>query len=38
MAVMEELFSPEPVGELLIDLPDALVDPHASVITIELGA
>jgi alpha-L-fucosidase len=38
MAVMEELFSSDPIGELLIDLPDALVDPHATVIAIELGA
>jgi alpha-L-fucosidase len=38
MAVMEELFSPDPIGELLIDLPNALVDPHATVIAIEMSA
>lgn len=36
MSVLEQLFSDDPVGEIVIDLPEDVLDPHATVVALDL--
>jgi alpha-L-fucosidase len=37
MPILDELFSPDPLGELVIRVPESLLDPLATVLEVELG-